>query len=137
MLTFIGPSFEISYPQEWEYEIIENIPSFFCMNQGWALQLASSRFSKETLDIEKEMSFYLEQNDIYEDKQKISTSSTIQGYPYIYYEFTKSSRFWMVYMTCHLDSLLALLWNTDAIPEPVLTQNISDMLHSVIFTNNL
>ena len=125
------------YPiQEWEYEIIENIPSFFCQSQGWALQLASSRLAENTLDTEEQMSFYLEQNDIDEEKQKISTSSTMQGYPYICCEFTQSSRFWLVYMTSHLNSLLVLLLNADEIPDPVLTQNISDMLHSVQFTND-
>ena len=128
---FQGTFFELRFPDNWETEIIENIPCFFDPLGGGVVQIVATRGIADTSDLKPEMSKYLARHGLEYHEDKIVRYQTPSGLRAMACEFIREERFWLVQMLSEADKLIVFLFNSDEVPEQELAMNISQMVQSI------
>ncbi|MEQ8351659.1 MAG: hypothetical protein RH862_09255 [Leptospiraceae bacterium] len=129
---FRGTFFELLYPRDWEYEIIENIPCFFDPEGGGAVQVAAFRQPEgQDFDFDAEMERYLNGHGIQMDKSRIAEFSLASGLACRACEFVLEDRFWLVNMIVQGSRMILVLYNSDDIPEQETVQKISGLIQTI------
>jgi hypothetical protein len=131
--NFQGAFFELAYPDEWELEIVENIPCLFDLEAGWVLQLAASSSEDGNYDLNSEFTRYLEINQIEFQEDRVVRYENASGLDCLAAEFMKDNRFWLVQMIASGPRLLAALFNSDQVPDGELAAEISATVGSIQF----
>lgn len=132
--VFRGTFFQLIYPADWMLEIIEDIPAFYDPMAGGVLQIAASRNPDGPFLLAEEMKKFLGQQDIEFQEEHVARFKTPGGQDCMACEFTRTDRFWMVYMITQGDKLLIVMYNADEFPDPDQARDISDVIASIRFT---
>ena len=131
--SFRGTFFRLHYPTDWECEIIENVPSFFDPDAGWALQIAATRNASGDYDLRSELRTYLENNSIEFMEERVVAFETQSGLTALACEFTRENRFWMIQFLGSEDRMVIMIFNADEVPDHDLAIDISRAVGSLEF----
>ena len=127
---FKGPFFEISFPEHWVVEVIENIPAFYDPLGAGALQVVASR--KETgYDLKSEMIKYMARHGMEYSDDAAVAYQTQNGLDCLATEFVREARFWLVQIMVRGDKLLIVTYNADETPGQELASLIGGMVQSI------
>ncbi len=134
MNVFQGPFFELQVPEDWEQEIIENIPAFYDLDAGWVLQIAAtSNPGGAAYDPDTQMRTYLEQNGLEYQDDRVMRYQNASGLECLACEFIKDNRFWLVQIIVRGPRMLLIIFNSDETPAAELARDISGAVGSIRF----
>jgi hypothetical protein len=94
MKSFKGTFFSIHYPESWQLEIIENIPSLYRPDGPGALLIVAFQYEAETVDTKRELIRYLTSRNIKASENRITTYELKPDLWASAIEFIHEERFW-------------------------------------------
>jgi hypothetical protein len=124
---FRGPYFTLEYPENWIFEIIEDIPAFYDPQGGGVLQVASVR-SVGDANADREMDRWIAKFDISEyvayEKDGVECRSV---------ETVYEGRFWLFHLMVKGSRILFVMYNADERPDDTSARRLSAMIGSICF----
>ncbi|GIX43052.1 MAG: hypothetical protein KatS3mg129_2785 [Leptospiraceae bacterium] len=133
MKSFKGTFFIIQYPDNWELEIIENIPSLFRPDGPGALLLVAFRYEAQTVDTKRELLRYLTSRNIQAVENRITTYELKPDLMASAIEFIHEERFWFANMVGKDHKYILFLWNSDEIPAKDIAIEMSEIIKSTCY----
>ncbi len=130
MKSFKGTFFSIDYPDNWELEIIENIPSLYRLDGPGALLIVAFRYEEETVDTKRELIRYLTSRNIKAAENRITTYELKPGLFASAIEFIHEERFWFANMVGKDHKYILYLWNSDEVPAKDIAIEMSKIIKS-------
>ncbi len=131
MKSFHGSFFSILYPDNWELEIIENIPGLFRGDGPGALLLIAFRYEDVGgVSATRELIRYLNSRNLEVPANKI-VSYELNNLDASGIEFIHDGRFWMANIVGKDHKYILFLWNSDVIPDREITEEISFIISSI------
>jgi len=125
--------YSLQYPEYWEMEVIEGIPSFFDPEGSGAVVISAFENKQGSFIPENEMRDFLEKHSIKYNPNDITKYKNKQGSVIQTCEFISKERFWFLYMMAYKDKLLVLTYNSDEVPDNELSAIISHIVASIHF----
>ncbi len=132
MKFFKGSFFSIEYPNTWELEIIENIPSLYRPDGPGALLIVAFRYEDSIVDTKRELIRYLHSRNLQDIENKI-IEYTIQDLSSSAIEFIQEDRFWFANIVGKDHKYILFLWNSDEIPPKDIAKEMADIIKSTKF----
>jgi small-conductance mechanosensitive channel len=130
MKSFKGTFFYIQYPDNWELEIIENIPSLYRPDGPGALLIVAFRYEDQIVDTKRELLRYLKSRNIHTAENRITTYELNSDLMASAIEFIHEERFWFANMVGKDHKYILFLWNSDEIPPKDLALEMSEIIKS-------
>ena len=144
---FVSPVnwYTLRYPRTWDYEVVENIPSFFDPYfgkgalQALAIQVGSAEVSEEILQnypfmagktLGDKFRIFLHMQELELDKVQINEFPK-HDQDYVAAEYVHEKRFYMAIMIQKGNTVIFLLYNSAEIPEDDETKKIIDIIDSI------
>jgi hypothetical protein len=125
--------YTLQYPEYWEMEVIEGIPTFFDPQGSGAVVISAFENKTGDYNSEVEMRRFLSHHGIEYNIKNIFIFENTQGSIVQTCEFISKERFWFVYMMSYQDKLLILSYNSDEAPGKDLSTIISGIVSSIYF----
>ncbi|MFN3603199.1 MAG: hypothetical protein ACK4UJ_00660 [Leptonema sp. (in: bacteria)] len=134
MRSFKGTFYSFFYPESWELEIIENIPSLFKPNGPGALIIVAFRYEDTNgVDTKRELLRYFYKRGIQVSENRITTYKTENKLLASAIEYIHEDRFWFANLVGKDHKYVLFLWNSDEIPNQELVQEISFIVKSIVY----
>ena len=130
MKSFKGTFFSIHYPESWQLEIIENIPSLYRPDGPGALLIVAFRYEAETVDTKRELIRYLISRNIKASENRITTYELKPDLWASAIEFIHEERFWFANLVGKDHKYILYLWNSDEIPTKDIALEMSEIIKS-------
>jgi len=130
MKSFKGTFFSIHYPESWQLEIIENIPSLYRPDGPGALLIVAFRYEAETVDTKRELIRYLTSRNIKASENRITTYELKPDLWASAIEFIHEERFWFANIVGKDHKYILYLWNSDEIPVKDIALEMSEIIKS-------
>ena len=132
---YVSPQgwYSLKYPEYWEMEVIENIPTFYDPEGAGAVVITAFENKVGNYDPKIEIIRFLSHHGIKYEEDKIAILTNKQGSVIQTCEFISKDRYWFVYMMSFKDKLLILTYNSEETPEHELSLIIHQIVNSIYF----
>lgn len=131
MKTFKGTFYSFFYPENWELEIIENIPSLYRLDGPGALIVVAFRYEDpEGVNTTRELLRYFRSRKIQVSEKKILSFYTENHLMASAIEYIHNERFWFANLVGKEHKYVLFLWNSDEIPNQEIASEISFIIQS-------
>jgi hypothetical protein len=124
------------YPENWAFEVIEQIPAFYDPEEGsGALQISAFENKEGEFDLGEELQRFLNFHKIDYDEERVACFENSEGSKIEACEFISDDRFWLVYMISNRHKLIVATYNSDEKPNKPLSQILTNIISSIRFLN--